>query len=190
MASNATYPGTYLTLPNWNTPFLTGSSTLGNGSTTFGSGDCAKCHGYPPMTSTHSAVVAATECKGCHPHVNPAGNGFDTPALHIDTIVQANGSCTSCHANIKGARVNVMQQFSTATNSHHYQGTTKINGTVCYACHWEADSLGAKTTYHGGTGTANVDLVIWNATTRPTTYTANVTGTTYLSGGATASLRT
>ena len=186
------YPGTpsgSLTLPAWNAPFLDGlPSIAGNGTSTWGTGDCAKCHGFPPRTPTH-AGQPATACIGCHPTVSAAGTSFTSPATHVDGTVNSSSSCISCHAKVQVARVDVMKQFTSASNSHHYQGGTKINNVVCYACHWEADSLGATTTYHGKSGIADVDLVIWNATTRPATYTANVTASTYRSGGAAASTR-
>lgn len=186
-------PSSRIATPTWNTILMDGTAiTAGNGSSTPGAGNCAKCHGFPPMTSTH-ALKTAAECKDCHTHVNTAGTGFINAALHVNGIVEANGDCTSCHAKVNVARMNVMLQFSTASNSHHYQGTAKISGKVCYACHWESDSLGAATAYHGKSGASVVDLVIWSTTgARPTTWstTGTATATTYLSGGATASPRT
>jgi len=107
--------------PVWNTPFLTGSSTVGNGSTTSGSGDCSRCHSYPPLNATHLGKIA-TDCKGCHDHVNTAGSGFDTPSLHINGTVDVSGtnhsvpyyghnsttplsSCTACHNTSNSATV-------------------------------------------------------------------------------------
>jgi predicted CxxxxCH...CXXCH cytochrome family protein len=107
--------------PVWNTPFLTGSSIVGNGSTTSGSGDCSRCHSYPPLNATHAGKVA-TDCNGCHNHVNTAGTGFDTPSLHINGTVDVSGtnhsvpyyshnnatplsSCTACHNTSNSATV-------------------------------------------------------------------------------------
>jgi predicted CxxxxCH...CXXCH cytochrome family protein len=180
-----------LTAPVWKTSFLVGgaSSSLGNGSTTSGSGDCARCHGYPPMTADHATVTSKADCIGCHTHVKATGDGFTDASLHINGVVEATGNCTSCHAALKGKRVNIMQQFTSVKNSHHYQGSAKIDNKVCYACHWEANSDGsANTTYHGKSAASSVDLVVWGtSTTRPSAYTGN--SVTYLSGGATASAR-
>lgn len=198
LASNTStgYPNTpsgNLTLPAWNTPFLTGAASVaGNGTSTWGTGDCAKCHGFPPMTSTH-AGQGATACKGCHPNVSAAGTSFDTPATHVDGTVQSTSGCTSCHKQTQVARMNVMLQFTTASNSHHYQSGTAIDNKVCYACHWEADSTGSTTGYHGKSGTSVVDLVVWSTTgVRPTTWstTGTATAVVYLSGGALQSSRT
>ncbi len=180
--------------PTWNTPFLVGgaSSLVGDGVTTPGSGDCAQCHGYPPMTATHAGKIAV-ECVSCHPHVNPSGTGFTDASLHINGAVDASGgSCTGCHSKTQAARTNVIQQFTGDSNSHHYQGTATITTTVCYSCHWEANSDGSvNATYHSRSGTAPVNLVVWGAsTTRPTTYTLDTTAVEYISGGTAPTSRT
>jgi predicted CxxxxCH...CXXCH cytochrome family protein len=52
---------------------------------------CGTCHGYPPPTATHTGIIP-TDCKGCHPHVNAAGTGFDNVALHINGAVDVQAS--------------------------------------------------------------------------------------------------
>jgi predicted CxxxxCH...CXXCH cytochrome family protein len=98
MASNISNPpSSRVTSPTWSSPFLTGSAgTVGNGSTTPGTGDCSTCHGYPPMTATHVGKLA-TDCTGCHNHVNASGTGFTDPTKHVDGTVEASGDCNSCH---------------------------------------------------------------------------------------------
>jgi hypothetical protein len=83
--------------PTWSAPYLTGlAGAVGNGTTTPGSGDCSTCHGYPPMTSTHTGKLA-TDCTGCHTHVNASGTGFTDATKHINGTVDAAGDCNSCH---------------------------------------------------------------------------------------------
>jgi predicted CxxxxCH...CXXCH cytochrome family protein len=182
------------TAPTWGTTFGTTSAlgdALGTASTNTGSGRCAKCHGYPPATVDHSgvALTGSKACNTCHSNLTTNGT-FVSAALHVNGIVEGGGSCTGCHGT-KGNRVDVTAQFTAAANSHHYQGTTAIDGKTCYACHWEANSDGSENTlYHLKGSNQVVDLVIWNATTRPTTYTANVTAITYQSGGTASSART
>jgi predicted CxxxxCH...CXXCH cytochrome family protein len=98
MASNVSNPPASRTAsPTWNAPFLGTASVVGNGSTTPGSGDCSKCHGYPPMTVTHVGKIA-TACSGCHSHVNASGTGFTDASKHINGVVDAaGGDCNSCH---------------------------------------------------------------------------------------------
>lgn len=174
-------------------------------------GTCAnKCHGLPPgggvAGDTHAALLASgsyttpaslaacssnTPATGCHPSIAAAPTSmatiFANKSLHIDGVVEG-GSCTGCHSSSQVNRVAVAAQFTGAGNSHHYQGAAPIDGKTCYACHWEANSDGSiNALYHKAT--ANVELVVWNATTRPTTYTAGVTAQQYLSGGNVATAR-
>jgi hypothetical protein len=83
----------------WGTPFLTGvAGTVGDGSSTLGTGDCSKCHGYPPMSSNH-VNVPATNCVVCHTHVNSTGTGFTDASKHINGSldVTGGGGCNGCH---------------------------------------------------------------------------------------------
>lgn len=110
------------TAPSWTTPFPTGPSVLGNGiagGNNPGSGYCAQCHGYPPQNGH-----ATSGCSSCHVHLNPDNQTFNTPALHINGVVNAlSGSCDSCHgyppakAGFSGSQGN----WSSA-RSENYQG--------------------------------------------------------------------
>jgi len=84
------------TAPTWKATLLTGAaSTIGdgvNGGTNPGSGDCAKCHGFPPQNG-HS--VAA--CNTCHTHVSTTNNWtFANSALHMNGNIEV-ASCNGCH---------------------------------------------------------------------------------------------
>jgi predicted CxxxxCH...CXXCH cytochrome family protein len=98
LASNVSNPpSSRVASPTWSAPYLTGlAGAVGNGTTTPGSGDCSTCHGYPPMTSTHTGKLA-TDCTGCHTHVNASGTGFTDATKHINGTVDAAGDCNSCH---------------------------------------------------------------------------------------------
>jgi predicted CxxxxCH...CXXCH cytochrome family protein len=98
LSSNSVIPTSWIAAPTWGTSFLTGTAgTVGNGSTTPGTGDCSTCHGYPPMTTTHNNVQA-TNCVTCHTHVNPSGTGFTDASKHINGVLEAEGGgCNGCH---------------------------------------------------------------------------------------------
>jgi predicted CxxxxCH...CXXCH cytochrome family protein len=139
---------------------------------------------------------------GCHPtiksrniatgnYTNMTSIFINQGALHVDGIVQG-GTCTGCHAATQGNRRSITGQFTSARNSHHYQGpVASLNGTVCYQCHWEANADGSpNSTYHkSGTSGSPVALVVRNTvTTRPAAVSA-ATLQYYSSGGAAASTR-
>jgi predicted CxxxxCH...CXXCH cytochrome family protein len=74
--------------PVWNAPFPVGSSACGN------------CHAYvppPQLVAAHAGIVSASQCNGCHPHVNQSGTGFTDPALHINGVIDVSFGCASCH---------------------------------------------------------------------------------------------
>ncbi len=92
--------------------------------------------------------------------------------------------CTKCHNGVIYGRMDIMGQLR--SNSHHIQGV-QITNKHCYACHWEATPEGLiDNNYHSGYNYKTyasvkddpVDLVIWGAGVRPTTY---VDGTTAVS---------
>jgi len=137
MASNVSNPpASRVASPSWSAPFLGTASVVGNGSSTPGSGDCARCHGYPPMTATHAGVLA-TDCIGCHSHVNASGTGFSDPTKHLNGVLEASGghavpfynhqsagtggSCTGCHAVGSAASV--------------YPAAVLGNAPDCRGCH-------------------------------------------------------
>jgi len=151
-----------------------------------------------------SSVASGGTASGCHPSIKaraagvPAGFTNLTSvfvaqgAMHINGSVEG-GSCLGCHATHADTpgRRSIAGQFSSSRNSHHVQTATALDGKACYPCHWESDSGGSPTSYHGGSASrgAVVDLVVWNATTRPAAYTASVTAVTYQSGGTATSTR-
>lgn len=166
--------------------------------------DCSKCHDLPPSpgTGTHASIPSAittiaglSACSslstGCHPTIAAApttyANIFADVTKHINGTIEG-GSCTGCHAaggsGAAGTRLAITEQFG-STYSHHYQGAAAVDGKVCYACHWEADSAGSTTASHQGTPGGTVDLVIWDTNARPTTNTPGATSVAYTSGGAT-----
>jgi predicted CxxxxCH...CXXCH cytochrome family protein len=105
--------------PSWNTPFPAGTH-------------CDKCHGYPPVTSSHAAIPGPTQCIGCHSHVNAAGTGFSDVTKHINGSVDATGA----HA------------FPNPGSAHK----TAVNGTGCRStgCH-PADAAGSAYPVAAGT---------------------------------------
>ncbi len=132
---------------------------------------CTNCHEHR-FTDSHAG---GENCNTCHQNKPvPRHTAFGQPR-----------DCTKCHQGAIGKRMDIMGQF--AANSHHVQGV-EVTGKHCYACHWEATSLGLiNTDYHGGynpkthtsTKDDKVDLVIWGAGVRPTIYDldGSITGT-------------
>jgi len=178
--------------------------------------DCSKCHDLPPtpgsgahasIPSAISTIAGLSACSslgasgGCHPTIAATPtlytNIFADVAKHINGSIEG-GSCTGCHdtggSGDKNGRVAVTPQFNTAGNSHHVQTTASgdpVDVKACYACHWEANADGTKNvTYHTEAAGQPVNLVVWNATIRPTTYTVGTTAVEYLSGGTLATSRT
>jgi hypothetical protein len=154
--------------------------TLPDGYTTY-NGICELCHRQPihfrndgsasDQNHTNLAFlgnsIPGTNCIACHSH-----DGGFKPTV----------SCLSCHSFSINNRANIGAQFG--GNSHHVQGTT-VTGIACYQCHWEANSDGTMNSlYHGGTSGSAVDLVVYGAGTRPTTYTAGTTVIQYTANGS------
>jgi predicted CxxxxCH...CXXCH cytochrome family protein len=88
-----TLPGGTDKAPKWNDGnYLTGDRAI----------DCAKCHGYPPVTSTRLAHTPPEDyavCSGCHPH-NGTRQSTDPLVpndLHMDGRLQASKYCDTCH---------------------------------------------------------------------------------------------
>ena len=83
-------------LATWNAKLFNGAaSVLGdgvNGGTNPGSGDCSKCHGYPPQNGH-----AVSSCNTCHSHMNADNRTFSNAALHIDGTIDAVSGCDGCH---------------------------------------------------------------------------------------------
>jgi predicted CxxxxCH...CXXCH cytochrome family protein len=158
MASNTSNPpASRVASPTWSAPFLTGTAgTVGNGSSTPGSGDCSKCHGYPPMTATHAGKTAIA-CTGCHSHVNAAGTGFTDATKHINGVVDASGghaypypgathmsaagttpwsACSGCHNTTSAGTYPVARGTAPNCRACHSNGLLAPSGTSsCYDCH-------------------------------------------------------
>ncbi len=166
--------------------------------------------------NNHSAHSGKT-CDNCHYSTTTNGTSITSPANHVNktydlqagsgvsfsyTYSSEGGSCSSischsntasawgttacldCHSVSQGSRAAITTQFS--ANSHHIQGAAVTN-THCYQCHWEADSNGMITSYHGGSANPGspVDLVIYGAGARPTVtpYVSGSTGIAYTANG-------
>lgn len=147
------------TAPVWNVPFPT-TSVLGTGgpSGTSGSGYCAQCHGYPPLTVSHTGKTAVT-CIGCHPHLNADALTFNDKTRHVNGTVDASGShafpyagsahmaaagtslwpscvTASCHANSAGGTYPVAAGTPPNCTGCHVQGLRVPVGTSsCWDCH-------------------------------------------------------
>jgi predicted CxxxxCH...CXXCH cytochrome family protein len=149
-----TLPGGTDKSPKWNdSTYLTGNRAV----------DCAKCHGYPPETSTrlpHTPPESYTDCAGCHPH-NGSRDSTD-PLLgrdfHMNGNLEATGYCNTCHDyDTRGTdgllwgksqmavegfgahamHINYLKKRMNVTtmnaNEDHY-GTANFDG-VCGVCH-------------------------------------------------------
>jgi hypothetical protein len=92
---------------------------------------CAKCHGYPPTTTTSGAAhPASTDCNACHPtSVDPSGN-----------VIPASAGGT--HAN---GHVDVTSGHPADYNLPANHGPDALTGlAVCKVCHGD--------TLDGGSG--------------------------------------
>lgn len=176
-----------------------------------GGGGAAGCHGETGSHAVHD--VETIGCNPCHtdpdpedeitgypPHVSPGGGYSFTydddnntcfnvrsdalGSCHFETEAQwGESACAGCHSSTHdvGNRVNVIAQFN--GNSHHIQGTA-LEGTHCYQCHWEADETGLITSYHESDVSGSpVNLVLYGAGVRPTTYTEGTTAIQYIAEG-------
>jgi predicted CxxxxCH...CXXCH cytochrome family protein len=132
---------------------------------------CTTCHEHR-FSDSHASGKA---CNTCHQNKPiPRHTAFGLPR-----------DCTKCHNGVLNKRMDIMGQLS--SNSHHIQGVT-ITNKHCYACHWEATAEGLiDINYHSGFNyktyasakDAAVDLVIWGAGLRPSTYTEGETAVTF-----------
>ena len=155
---------------------------------------CDKCHAATTTTgstitnTTNHANDAADLLAGTGTHFtytsDPTGGSCATVSCHGDTDAQwGTANCLGCHSVAQGTRPPISSQFS--ANSHHIQGATVTN-EHCYQCHWEAKADGTiNQTYHGGTATpgSSVDLVVYGAGTRPTSYDVASTAIQYTANG-------
>ena len=142
------------TAPVWTTPFpAVGTVGTGGVGGTTGTGLCSQCHGYPPATAVHLNKLA-TDCTGCHTHVNAAGTGFSNPALHINGTIEG-GDCVSCHSiqrntyrrQVTGAGGDIENTSpGLGVTDHHLKYVGTINSNDCAVCHDQANH----TTYSNG----------------------------------------
>jgi hypothetical protein len=163
----------------------------GTGVNSFADGDatrdgvCEVCHsrtthfrasGTAPdqLHTSIGSSAAGTRCMVCHKHVL----GFPGE----------NAGCLGCHDGPVGSRAAVGSRFR--AGSHHVQGV-EVTNQHCYQCHWEANDDGTiNTTYHSGSSVPGsaVDLVIYGAAARPTSYTVDTTAIQYLANGSRAEI--
>lgn len=130
---------------------------------------CNVCHENTTAHRYNNSVAGVTDkpnhqgaaghdCTSCHPH----NKGF-----------YAFGDCMNCHSVPQGKRRAIINQFTDAGNSHHYQGND-FSTKACYPCHWAANSDGSlNSAYHGGYksrqagNSTRVHLVVYTSATRP-----------------------
>ena len=160
----------------------TGANSFADGDATI-DGICEVCHTQTAhfrnngsgSDQAHTNIISGlqgTKCSMCHLHTG----GFK---LVEELQPVSSGGCTTCHAIGIGNRANVMGQFS--GNSHHIQGVA-VSDTLCYQCHWEANSDGSiNPEYHNG---SSVNLVIYGAGVRPSTYSLGTTAIQYTANGS------
>jgi len=140
------------TAPKWNeTGYLTGDRAT----------DCAKCHGYPPVTSTRlSHDPGNLNCAACHPH-NGSRDATDVLAgkdFHINGNLEAMKYCNSCHdydtrgtnGTLWGKNAMAVESFgahamhinylkkrmnvTTMNSNEDVYGTANFDG-ICGVCH-------------------------------------------------------
>jgi predicted CXXCH cytochrome family protein len=138
-------------------------------------------------------------CEVCHTYDASKANGVNVHAYDQDVVTGHNDhtdcvtchnhkrsftvDCLGCHSVNQGNRAAVATQFG--LDSHHIQGTT-VTTQHCYQCHWEANADGSvNQTYHGGQSSpgSEVDLVIYGAGVRPSTYTPGTSVVLYTADG-------
>ncbi|MBI5511521.1 MAG: CxxxxCH/CxxCH domain-containing protein [Deltaproteobacteria bacterium] len=113
---------------------------------------CDACHGVPPPTSGHGAVIAATPCGGCHTDTasSTAATTIKAPQYHVDGVVQVSACGAACH------------EVPPTTGAHGMHAQTL--GFACATCHGHNGSGPT----HNQTGctaagcaipSANVDMV-------------------------------
>ncbi|RII24946.1 MAG: hypothetical protein CXR31_15715, partial [Geobacter sp.] len=154
---------------------------------------CNSCHSA--TTSNGTTITTASNHLNRAYNVNPgggasfsyafnaAGGSCSAISCHGTTSAQwGSSSCLGCHSVAQGNRAAITSQFG--ANSHHIQGT--VTDDKCYQCHWEANSNGTiNPAYHGGAAAPGspVDLVVYGAAARPTTFTAGATAVQYTANG-------
>ena len=158
---------------------------------------CANCHFSTASFTTGGALAANSKHLNGSVDVvfNPATAGPNAtwnPATGTCTNIACHGgapaqwgstaACLTCHSFAISGRAAIGPQFS--ANSHHSQGGT-VTAAQCYQCHWEANSNGSinLTYHHANIPGGPVELVVYGAGVRPTTYTVGTTATPYTANG-------
>jgi predicted CxxxxCH...CXXCH cytochrome family protein len=145
--------------------------------------NCGGCHGYPPVNTNHTGVVAGS-CNVCHNEVNAGGtinnSTFANIQLHMNGIVDG-GKCDACHGyppvkssdlatvghqnNWSSAR---LQNYSGGGGVHavagHIPATAKWNDVWagngnCTTCHYGVNTGNTHNLY-GNFSTHHVQVVI------------------------------
>lgn len=158
---------------------------------------CSNCHFATASTTggklvTNSAHLNKVVNVNFDPAVAGPSASYDPVtgtcsniACHGNSSAQwgGKGGCLGCHANSINKRAAITSQFG--ANSHHIQDVT-VSGEHCYQCHWEANSDGSinRNYHHSSTPGGPVELVIYGAGARPTTYTVGTTAIQYLANGS------
>jgi len=118
--------------PVWNNPFFDPNGGIFN---------CAFCHGYPP--TTHAVTITQNDCITCHDHVNANGDGFTTPALHVNGIIEASGFHTypnpgAIHLSLPGATTPATSCGTAGCHDFTTAGSYPVSRGIppnCRACH-------------------------------------------------------
>ncbi len=162
-------PDTTVVYDRPSSPAATGYALQDTASHATSTAVCEACHSqtqfhnYNETGADHETSIGSGDCIYCHKH----NIGFRPFA-----------KCLSCHTLPVGGRAAITAAFE--GGSHHVQGV-ELTDAVCYQCHWEGDSVGNITSYHGGPAASGsvVDLVSNWTTTRPTVDTLGVTRIEY-----------
>lgn len=107
--------------------------------TTVGPLGCDGCHDTPPP-APHPPVE---QCEFCHADVVSEGLRIETPALHVNGIVEVSipEDCTSCHGGVNAAPPRDIGGNTAATfagvGAHqiHVTGTELSRAVPCEECH-------------------------------------------------------
>ncbi len=162
--------------PSFNTTFLNASMAVN---------DCNRCHGLPPLTSgSHGGLTAISAfnstqlsaCNGCHTNINATGtsyaNIFIDRLLHINGLLNGNGTCIGCHAlpitrtvgRAAGRQIAAMTgasgEFGLAWG-HKKSGRSAVTDADCIVCHLEGEYTTGKArdlTNGGKHKDGNIDL--------------------------------
>ena len=165
----------------------------GSGNTTV----CSNCHFVTASSTAANSLATGSKhlsgsvdvvfdpaVAGPNASYNPTTKTCANVACHGNSLAQwgSKGGCLGCHSASINKRAAITSQFS--ANSHHVQGAT-VTGEHCYQCHWEANSDGSinRNYHHSGISGSPVELVVYEAGTRPAMYVAGTTAVQYTANG-------